>query len=80
MAVPPQILTAIDNFLTIMTVIGAGLLGWFICLAGFYYMTSGGNPMGIQKSKDCATGAIIGFAVIVLARVIANMINSAIPR
>ena len=51
-----------------------------LCVAGFYFMTSGGNPSGIERSKSAAFNAAIGFALVLSARVIANIINSAVVR
>lgn len=49
-------------------------------MAGFYYMSSGGNPGNIERAKSAATNAAIGFALVLSARVIANLINGAIVR
>jgi hypothetical protein len=79
MAVPPEIITAINNFLTLMTILGGVLLAFFLGLSGFYLLTSGGNPKGQEQGKAAAFNAVVGFGIIVLARAIASMVNSAIP-
>jgi hypothetical protein len=77
-AVPPEIIQTFDNFLTIMTGLGGALLAWLFGMAGFHYMTSGGDPMKVRQAKDYGQNAVVGFIVIVLARIIANLIRSAV--
>ena len=70
----------INNLLTIATGLGLLLCAFFLCMAGFYFMTSGGNPGAIERSKSAAFNAAIGFALVLSARVIANIVNGAIVR
>ena len=70
----------LNNFLAIATGLGLLLCAWFVCMAGFYYMTSGGNPGSIERSKSAAFNALLGFALVLSARVIANIINGAVVR
>jgi hypothetical protein len=70
----------IDNLLTIATGLGLLLCAFFLSMAGFYFMTSGGNPVAIERSKSAAFNAAIGFALVLSARVLANLINTAIVR
>lgn len=70
----------IDNILTLATGLGLLLCAFFLSMAGFYFMTSGGNPGAIERSKSAAFNAAIGFALVLSARVLANLINSAIVR
>jgi hypothetical protein len=70
----------IINLLNIATGIGLLACAFFLCMAGFVFMTSGGNPSGIERAKSAAFNAAIGFALVLSARVIANIINSAIVR
>jgi hypothetical protein len=66
--------------LTIATGLGLLLCAFFLSMAGFYFMTSGGNPVAIERSKSAAFNAAIGFALVLSARVLANLINTAIVR
>lgn len=70
----------IDNLLTISTGLGLLLCAFFLCNAGFLFMTSGGNPGRIEQSKSAAFNAAIGFALILSARVLANLIAGAVVR
>jgi hypothetical protein len=45
------ITTTIDNVLTLATGLGLLLCAFFLSMAGFYFMTSGGNPGAIERSK-----------------------------
>jgi hypothetical protein len=70
----------INNLLTIASGLGILLCAFFLCAAGFYFMTSAGNPGAIERSKSAAFNAAIGFALVLSARVIANLINGAVVR
>lgn len=69
-----------DNLLTIATGLGLLLCAFFLCMAGFYFMTSGGNPGAIERSKSAAFNAALGFALVLSARVIARLVDGAIVR
>jgi hypothetical protein len=68
----------ITNLLNIATGLGLAACALFLCLAGFYFMTSGGNPAAVERSKSAAFNAAVGFAIILSARVIAGIINNAV--
>ena len=57
-----------------------GLLAcaFYLCLSGYYFMTSGGNPMAIERSKSAAFNAAIGFALVLSARVIARVVQDVV--
>lgn len=38
-----------------------------IIIAGYFYVTSNGNPTTIKRAKDALTGAIIGLIFVILA-------------
>jgi Type IV secretion system pilin len=68
----------IETLLNMATGLGLLVCAFFICVAGYYFMTSGGNPSAIERSKSAAFNAAIGFALVLAARVVANVIQSAI--
>ena len=68
----------INNLLTAATGIGLAVCALFLCVAGYYFMTSGGSPHGIERSKSAAFNAGVGFALVLLARVIAGVIQRAV--
>jgi Type IV secretion system pilin len=75
-----QLNQTIGNLLNIATSIGLLACAFFLCMSGYYFMTSGGAPSGIERAKSAAFNAAVGFALVLSARVIANIINSAIVR
>jgi hypothetical protein len=75
---PQQILDTFTNLLNIATGLGLVICALFLCVAGFSYMTSGGNPGAIERSKSAALNAAIGFGIILSARILAQMINNAV--
>jgi TRAP-type C4-dicarboxylate transport system permease small subunit len=75
-----QLNATIQNLLNIATGIGLLACAFFLCVAGYHFMTSGGSPSGIEKAKSGAFNAAIGFGLVLSARVIANIINTAVVR
>lgn len=67
-----------DQLTTIGLNIGLAAAAFFILLGGFEYMTAGGNPMAMERAKSALKNAAIGFAIILLARVLAQLIQSSI--
>ena len=71
----------IDTFNQLTTIglnIGIGAAAFFILLGGFQYMTAGGNPMAMERAKSSLKNAAIGFAIILLARTLAQLLQSSI--
>jgi len=80
MTAPAEITGTFNNILNIATGLGLLICTLFLVFAGFSYMTSGGNPSAVERSKQAALNAAVGFAIILSARVIANMVQSAVVR
>ena len=70
----------ITNLLNIATALGLILCAFFLAVAGFKFMTSNGAPSGIESAKSAAFNACVGLALVLSARVIANIIAGAIVR
>lgn len=70
--------TTINNLILIAQLIGGGLFIFFLSLAGIYFMSSGGNPSGIEKSKSAAFNACIGLGLVLSAGVIKSLLERAI--
>lgn len=70
----------INNILTIAQGLGLLVCAFFVSMSGFYYMTSGGNPGAIERSKSAAFNAMLGLALVLSARVIANIVSGAVVR
>jgi hypothetical protein len=61
------------------TSVGLAASALFLAWAGFLYMTASGSPRRMESAKDAAFASIGGLAVVLLARTIAGLIQSAIP-
>jgi hypothetical protein len=61
------------------TKIGMAAAALFLAWAGFLYMTAGGSPRRMENAKDAAFAAIGGLAVVLLAKTIADLVQSALP-
>ena len=67
-----------DQLTTIGLSVGLVAAAFFILLGGFQYMSAGGNPMAMERAKSSLKNAAIGFAIILLARTLAALIQSSI--
>ena len=45
-----------------------------IVVAGFYYVTSNGNPQQVTRAKNAILGAVVGLIVVLLAFAITAII------
>jgi formate hydrogenlyase subunit 4 len=75
---PAEITQTFNNLLNIATGLGLLICTLFLVFAGFSYMTSGGNPAAMERSKSAAFNAAIGFAIILSARILATMVQNAV--
>lgn len=64
----------ITSILTIVFGIAGALALLMVILAGFKYITSGGDPQAVAKAKNTLVYSIIGLAVCILAEVIVNFV------
>lgn len=64
----------VRDFTQIILEIGLPLAALFIILAGFQFVTAQGNAEKIKKARQTLTWTIIGAAVIIGARVIAEAV------
>jgi hypothetical protein len=47
-------------------------------LAGYQYMTAGGSVRAVESAKGSLYHAFIGLAIVILARVLANLVGGAL--
>jgi hypothetical protein len=76
--VPTQITATITNLANIATVIAGAAVVLFIIMAGWQFMSAGGSSTGQKEAKQTLIYAAVGFAIVVLAQVLAQMLNTAI--
>jgi hypothetical protein len=51
---------------------------FFVMLAGFQYMSAGGSVRAIESAKGSLYHALIGFAIVILCKVIAGLVGNAL--
>jgi hypothetical protein len=47
-------------------------------LAGYQYMSAGGSVRAVESAKGSLSNALIGFAVVILCKIIAGLVGSAL--
>ncbi len=58
--------------------IGAVVCAFFLMLAGYQWMTAGGSVRAVESAKSSLYHALIGFAIVVLCKVLANLVAAAL--
>ena len=73
---------AINALFTNLLNIGLGVAvvvaSFFLMWGAFMYMSAGGSPHQMERGKSAMFNAIAGLAIVLSARVIAGMIQSAL--
>ncbi|OGD94876.1 hypothetical protein A3F02_03595 [Candidatus Curtissbacteria bacterium RIFCSPHIGHO2_12_FULL_38_9b] len=62
--------------ITILTSVAATLSVFLIIIAGFKFVTSGGDPKKLESAKATLTYAIIGLVITILAFVILQVLQT----
>ena len=73
-----QINTLFNNLLNIGLGVGVAVSAFFVMWGAFLYMSASGSPHQMEKAKAAIVNALAGLAIVLMARVIAGMIQSAI--
>ena len=66
------------NLLNIGLGVAVTVAAFFLMYGAFIYMSAGGNPRQMESGKAAMLNAIAGLAIVLSARVIAGMIQSAL--
>jgi hypothetical protein len=73
---------AINSLFTNLLNIGVGVAvtvaAFFLCWGAFMYMSAGGSPHQMERGKTAMINAIAGLVIVLSARLIAGMIQSAL--
>lgn len=72
------ILKVFDTLMTAGATLSLGATGFFIMLAGYQYLSAGGSTRTVESAKSSLYNALIGFAIVIMCKVIANLIGSAL--
>jgi hypothetical protein len=72
------IVNLFNQLISLGTGIALVVCAFFVVLAGYQYMTAGGSVRAIESAKGSLYNAFIGLAIVMLARVLANLVGSAL--
>ncbi len=72
-----QVNTLFENLLNIGIGVSAAVSAFFVMWGAFLYMTAGGSPRQMETAKTAIVNALGGLAIVLLARVIAGMVQGA---
>ena len=72
-----QINSLFENLLNIGTGVGVVVAAFFFMVGAFMFMSAGGNPRQMEGGKSAMVNALAGLALVLMARIIAGMIQEA---
>ena len=72
------IINLFDQLLTIGAALGAVVCAFFLMRAGYQWMTAGGSVRAAESAKSSIYHALIGFAIVILCKVLANLVAGAL--
>jgi len=75
---PAPIISLFNQLLTLGATVAGIVTAFFVMLAGYQYMTAGGSVRAIESAKGSLYHAFIGFAVVILAKALANLVGAAL--
>jgi hypothetical protein len=70
--------TLFSNLLNIGLGVGVTVAAFYLMFGAFQYMSAGGSPHLMEKGKAAMFNAIAGLVIVLSARIIAGMIQSAL--
>ena len=72
------IVNLFTQLITAGAAIAAAACAFFVLLAGYQWMTAGGSVRAIEAAKGSLYNALIGFAVVILCKIIAGLVGGAL--
>ncbi len=66
----------VAGLISFVTIVGIAVAPILFIIAGFYYLTAGGNPANVEKAKSIFTWTVIGLAIILLASSISYLVKN----
>ena len=72
------IVKVFDALLTAGAAVSLAATAFFVMLAGFQYMCAGGSVRAVESAKGSLYNALIGFAIVILCRVVAGLVGGAL--
>ena len=70
--------TIFTNLLNIGVGVGVTVAAFFLMWGAYQYMAAGGNPHRMEDGKTAMVNAGVGLVIVLLARVIAGQLASAV--
>ena len=70
--------TIFTNLLNIGVGVGVTVAAFFLMWGAFQYMSAGGNPHHMENGKSAMVNAAVGLCIVLLARVIAQQLATAV--
>ncbi|MDQ6673824.1 MAG: hypothetical protein M3069_24300 [Chloroflexota bacterium] len=67
-----------EALMTAGATLGLGATGFFVMLAGYQYLSAGGSVRAVESAKSSLYNALIGFAVVIMCKVIAGLVGNAL--
>ena len=67
-----------NNLLNVGLGVAVAVAAFFLMSGAFVYMTSGGNPRQMEKGKTAIVNAVAGLALVLSAKVVAQMLQTAL--
>ena len=71
-------LKVFDALMTAGATLSLGATGFFVMLAGYQYLSAGGSVRSVESAKGSLYNALIGFAIVILCRVVAGLVGGAL--
>ena len=76
---PAPIINLFDQLITLGSTIALVVCAFFVMIAGYQYITTGGSVPGrVESAKGSLSNAFIGLAIAMLCRVLANLVGGAL--
>lgn len=70
--------TLFTNLLNIGLGVAVTVASFYLMWGAFMYMSASGSPHAMERGKSAMLNALMGLAIVLAARVIAGMIQSAL--
>jgi Type IV secretion system pilin len=72
------IVRTFETLINVGAAVAAVAAAFFVMLAGYQYMTAGGSVRALESAKSSFSNALIGLAIVILCRVVANLVRGAL--
>ncbi len=72
------ILNVFEALMTAGATLGLGATGFFVMLGGYQYLSAGGSVRAVESAKSSLYNALIGFAIVIMCKVIAGLVGGAL--